>query len=67
MSEFEPRTAEQFIADGYPQEIAELMEACGYDDESDTGVDSLIDYKNALEDAYVALLTVNRVLHHQNP
>lgn len=27
-----------------------LKAECGYDDEGDTGVDSLIEYKNALED-----------------
>lgn len=32
--------------------LTELQEAAGYDPEGDTGIDSLIDYKNALEDAY---------------
>jgi len=41
------------------RQLRELREACGYSDGEDgeeTGVDSLIDYKNELEDAYACLL-----------
>lgn len=36
--------------------ITELQEACGYDPDGDTGVDSLIDYKDALEALAAELL-----------
>ena len=39
-----------------PDPLAELREECGYDPDGDTGVDSLIDYKDALEGEYLALL-----------
>lgn len=36
-------------------DIARLRKECEYDPEGDTGVDSLIDYKDALEGAYDSL------------
>jgi hypothetical protein len=37
--------------------LTELREACEYDPQGDSSVDSLIDYKNALEDEVYRLLT----------
>lgn len=43
--------------------LAALREDCGYDPEGDTGVDSLIDYKDALEDRFYGAHEALRKLH----